>query len=60
VNVLADADAHPEEIAIALGALEAAMEEIEYPQLIKRILTEYIELCRPSQPEIETFLIADE
>ena len=27
VNVLADADAHPEKIAIALGELEAAMEE---------------------------------
>ncbi|AFZ06089.1 XisI protein [Oscillatoria nigro-viridis PCC 7112] len=34
---------------------------IESPQLIKRILTEYIELCdRPSQQDIETFLIADE
>ncbi|MEP6544187.1 XisI protein [Microcoleus vaginatus GB1-A2] len=33
---------------------------IEYPKLIKRILTEYIELCdRPSQPNIETFLITD-
>jgi hypothetical protein len=33
----------------------------EYPKLIKRILTEYIELCKqhPS-PGIETFLIADE
>jgi hypothetical protein len=33
----------------------------EYPQLIKRILSEYVELCnrRPSQ-EIETFLIVDE
>jgi RimJ/RimL family protein N-acetyltransferase len=35
---------------------------IEYPKLIKRILTEYIELCnnRSSQQDIETFLIADE
>jgi len=35
---------------------------IEYPKLIKRILTEYIELCnnRPSQQDTETFLIADE
>ena len=34
----------------------------EYPKLIKRILTEYIELCnnRSSQQDIETFLIADE
>jgi hypothetical protein len=33
----------------------------EYPQLIKRILTEYIELCnRRHNPEIETFLIVDE
>ena len=35
---------------------------IEYPKLIKCILTEYIELCnnRSSQQDIETFLIADE
>ena len=33
---------------------------IEYPQLIKRILTEYVELCRHPQQDIETFLIADE
>ena len=35
---------------------------IDYPKLIKRILTEYIELCnnRPSQQDTETFLIADE
>ncbi|MEG5016481.1 MULTISPECIES: XisI protein [unclassified Microcoleus] len=35
---------------------------IEYPKLIKRILTEYLELCnnRPSQPDLETFLITDE
>jgi ribonuclease PH len=33
---------------------------IEYPKVIKRILTEYIELYRPPQPEIETFLITDE
>lgn len=34
---------------------------IEYAKLIKRILTEYIELCdRSSQPDIETFLITDE
>ncbi|WP_083821794.1 element excision factor XisI family protein [Microcoleus vaginatus] len=33
----------------------------EYPKLIKRILTEYIELCdRHSQQDIETFLITDE
>jgi hypothetical protein len=33
----------------------------EYPALIKKILTEYIELCnRTSQPGIETFLIVDE
>ena len=33
----------------------------EYPKLIKRILTEYIELCdRSSQQDIETFLITDE
>jgi hypothetical protein len=34
---------------------------IEYPALIKRILTEYIELCnRAPQPGIETFLVVDE
>lgn len=34
---------------------------IEYPKLIKRILTEYIELSNRSiNPEIETFLIVDE
>ena len=33
---------------------------IEYPQLIKRILTEYVELCRHPQPVIETFLTTDE
>jgi hypothetical protein len=33
----------------------------EYPKLIKRILTEYVELCdRHPQPDIETFLITDE
>ena len=33
----------------------------EYPALIKRILTEYIELCnRAPQPGIETFLVVDE
>jgi hypothetical protein len=33
----------------------------EYRKLIKRILTEYIELCaRHPQPDIETFLITDE
>ena len=34
---------------------------VEYPQLIKRILTGYIELCdrRPDR-DIETFLIADD
>lgn len=33
----------------------------EYPKLIKRILTEYVELCncRPNQ-DIETFLIVDD
>ncbi|XZN97297.1 MAG: XisI protein [Microcoleus sp.] len=32
----------------------------EYPKLIDRILTEYIELCnRRPQPDIETFLITD-
>lgn len=33
----------------------------DYPKLIKRILTEYVELCdrRPNQ-NIETFLIVDE
>jgi hypothetical protein len=30
---------------------------IEYPKLIKRILTEYVELCRHPQPDIETFLL---
>lgn len=34
---------------------------IEYPKLIKRILTEYVELCnRHSKPNIETFLLVDE
>lgn len=33
----------------------------EYPKLIKRILTEYVELSnRRPQPDIETFLITDE
>ncbi|MBD2625129.1 XisI protein [Trichormus variabilis] len=33
----------------------------EYPQLIKRILTEYVELCQHHpQKNIETFLIIDE
>ncbi|OCQ98349.1 DNA element excision controlling factor XisI [Nostoc sp. MBR 210] len=33
----------------------------EYPKLIKRILTEYIELCQlHPNPGIETFLIVDE
>ncbi|AFZ58105.1 XisI protein [Anabaena cylindrica FACHB-243] len=33
----------------------------EYSQLIKRILTEYVELCqRHPQKDIETFLIVDE
>jgi len=33
----------------------------EYPALIKRILTEYIELCnRAPQSGIETFLVVDE
>lgn len=33
----------------------------EYPKLIKRILTEYVELSnRHPKPDIETFLIADE
>ena len=32
----------------------------EYPKLIDRILTEYIELCnRRPQPDMETFLITD-
>jgi len=33
---------------------------IEYPTLINRILTEYVELCRPPQPDLETFLITEE
>jgi hypothetical protein len=34
---------------------------IEYPKLIKRILTEYIELChRRRDRDLETFLIVDE
>lgn len=33
---------------------------IEYPKLIKHILTEYIELSRQANSEIETFLIVDE
>jgi hypothetical protein len=33
----------------------------EYPKLIKRILTEYVELCnRRCDQDIETFLIVDE
>lgn len=33
----------------------------EYPKLIKRILTEYVELSnRNSNPDVETFLIVDE
>jgi hypothetical protein len=33
----------------------------EYPKIIKRILTEYIELCnRRNHPDIETFMIVDE
>ena len=33
----------------------------EYPKLIKRILTEYIELCnRKPKPDRETFLVVDE
>jgi XisI protein len=33
----------------------------DYPKLIKRILTEYVDLCnRHPQPDIETFLIVDE
>lgn len=33
----------------------------EYPKLIKRILTEYVELCKLNpNPGIETFLIVDE
>ena len=33
----------------------------EYPQLIKQILTEYIELCnRNPKSEMETFLLVDE
>ncbi|AFY48774.1 XisI protein [Nostoc sp. PCC 7524] len=33
----------------------------EYPKLIKRILTEYVELCHLNpNPGIETFLIVDE
>jgi hypothetical protein len=33
----------------------------EYPKLIERILTEYLELCnRSSNQSIETFLIVDE
>jgi len=39
----------------------SAMDKLtEYPKLIKRILTEYLELCRRPQPDIETFLITDE
>ncbi len=34
---------------------------IEYPKIIRRILTEYVELSnRQPNPEIETFLIVDE
>ncbi|HAX79850.1 MAG TPA: XisI protein [Cyanobacteria bacterium UBA11372] len=33
----------------------------EYPQIIKRILTEYVELCKNRQnSNLETFLIVDE
>lgn len=33
----------------------------EYPKLIKRILTEYVELCNRRQDrQVETFLITDE
>ncbi|ABA21887.1 XisI protein-like protein [Trichormus variabilis ATCC 29413] len=33
----------------------------EYPKIIKRILTEYVELCKQNpNPGIETFLIVDE
>lgn len=40
----------------------SAMDKVtEYPKVIKRILTEYIELCDgSSQQDIETFLITDE
>ncbi|PSF33171.1 XisI protein [Aphanothece hegewaldii CCALA 016] len=32
----------------------------EYPQMIERILTEYVELCnRRHNPDLETFLIVD-
>lgn len=33
---------------------------IEYPTLINRILTDYIELYHHPQPDLETFLITDE
>jgi hypothetical protein len=33
---------------------------IEYAKLIKRILTEDVEVGRHPQPDIETFLITDE
>jgi hypothetical protein len=33
----------------------------EYPQLIQRILNEYVELCdRRPNPNLETFLVVDE
>lgn len=33
----------------------------EYPKLLKRILTEYVELCnRRPERDIETFLVVDE
>jgi hypothetical protein len=32
----------------------------EYSKPIKRILTQYVELCRHPQQDIETFLITDE
>ena len=31
-----------------------------YPKVIEHILTEYLELYRHPQPDIETFLITDE
>jgi XisI protein len=34
--------------------------QVEYPKLLKQILTEHIELCnRRPNPELETFLIED-
>ncbi|WP_445171320.1 hypothetical protein [Microcoleus sp.] len=32
----------------------------EYPKVIEHILTEYVELCRYPQADIQTFLITDE